>query len=103
MAASEQDLSALRAWQAASASLDSADYCGRTALLVAVERGADSIVEWLCANGADPTCVDNLGRTPVSASASSSDRIRVAISNAERARERRSSSSSPALAPLKKA
>lgn len=95
MAASEQDLVTLRAWLAAGASLDCADYSGRTPLLVAIERGADDIVEWLCAHGADPTCLDNLGRTALAASESSSDRIRLALANAQRNHERVAASTPP--------
>jgi ankyrin repeat protein len=79
LAASQEDIQTLQAWKAAGVSINQADYGGRTALHVSVERGLEDIVEWLCANGADPHAVDNFGRTPIDEAASSSDRIRLAV------------------------
>jgi ankyrin repeat protein len=79
LAASQEDIPTLQAWKTAGASINQADYGGRTALHVAVERGLEDVVEWLLLNGADPFAVDNFGRTPIDEAANVSDKIRLAI------------------------
>ncbi|KAI6216364.1 Asparaginase [Aphelenchoides fujianensis] len=91
MAASLEDIAGLEAWKAAGANLNQADYGGRTPLHVAIERAVEPVVEWLCANGADPFARDNFGRTPEDETTSASDRVRAAIARAKERFERRPS------------
>lgn len=59
------DLDAITAWHAGGADLDAANYDGRTALHIAVARGAEDIVRFLISQGCDPERKDNFGRTPM--------------------------------------
>uniref|UniRef100_A0A915EP29 Uncharacterized protein n=1 Tax=Ditylenchus dipsaci TaxID=166011 RepID=A0A915EP29_9BILA len=63
LAAGECDLQALKAWTEAKVDLSTADYDGRTALHVASAKALEEVVEFLCANGADPEAKDHFGRT----------------------------------------
>lgn len=63
------DLDAITAWHAGGADLDASNYDGRTALHIAVARGAEDIVRFLISQGCDPERKDNFGRTPMSEAA----------------------------------
>jgi lysophospholipase len=64
-AASQDDMSTLKAWHSAGATMCESDYDGRTALHVASNRGFVDAVEFLCENGAEPLAEDQFGMTPV--------------------------------------
>ena len=59
------DLDAITAWHVGGADLDATNYDGRTALHIAVPRGAEDIVRFLISQGCDPEKKDNFGRTPM--------------------------------------
>jgi glutaminase len=65
-AASQGDLSEVRALIASGVEPGTADYDGRTALHLAAAEGQPEIVRYLLAAGADPRPVDRWGSTPLS-------------------------------------